>query len=202
MNIDEIIQKTWNNCNGLDINVGVSSRHVHLHEDHVKALFGHDLTCYKDLTQPGQYACNEKVDLIGPKGTIKGVRVLGPTRRATQVEVSKTDSIILGLDVPLRMSDDIEGTPGIKLVGEKGEIMLDKGVIVAKRHIHMSPEDAQKAGVVDGETVWVSANTPRKFVMGDIVVRVSGKFALDFHVDTDEANAVWLKSGDKIRIVR
>ncbi|NLI40121.1 MAG: phosphate propanoyltransferase [Caldisericales bacterium] len=202
MNIDEIIQKTWNNCNGLDINVGVSSRHVHLHEDHVKALFGHDLTCYKDLTQPGQYACNEKVDLIGPKGTIKGVRVLGPTRRATQVEVSKTDSIILGLDVPLRMSDDIEGTPGIKLVGEKGEIMLDKGVIVAKRHIHMSPEDAQKAGVVDGETVWVSANTPRKFVMGDIVVRVSGKFALDFHVDTDEANAAWLKSGDKIRIVR
>ncbi len=202
MNIDEIIQKTWNNCNGLDINVGVSSRHVHLHEDHVKALFGHDLTCYKDLTQPGQYACNEKVDLIGPKGTIKGVRVLGPTRRATQVEVSKTDSIILGLDVPLRMSDDIEGTPGIKLVGEKGEIMLDKGVIVAKRHIHMSPEDAQKAGVVDGETVWVSANTPRKFVMGDIVVRVSGKFALDFHVDTDEANAAWLKCGDKIRIVR
>jgi len=128
--------------------------------------------------------------------------VLGPTRRATQVEVSKTDSIILGLDVPLRMSDDIEGTPGIKLVGEKGEIVLDKGVIVAKRHIHMSPEDAEKAGVTNGEMVWVSANTPRKLVMGDIVIRVSKTFALDFHIDTDEANAAWLKSGDKIRIVR
>jgi len=202
MSVDEMIQKTWNDSNRLDINVGVSSRHIHLHEDHVKILFGHDLTCYKDLTQPGQYACNEKVDLVGPKGTIKGVRVLGPTRRATQVEVSKTDSIILGLDVPLRMSDDIEGTPGIKLVGEKGEIILDKGVIVAKRHIHMSPEDAEKAGVTNGEMVWVSANTPRKLVMGDIVIRVSKTFALDFHIDTDEANAAWLKSGDKIRIVR
>jgi len=100
------------------------------------------------------------------------------------------------------MSDDIEGTPGIKLVGEKGEIVLDKGVIVAKRHIHMSPEDAEKAGVTNGEMVWVSANTPRKLVMGDIVIRVSKTFALDFHIDTDEANAAWLKSGDKIRIVR
>lgn len=200
--IDEIFERVWNDKNALDINVGVSSRHLHLMEDHIQILFGHDLTCFKDLTQPGQFACNEKVDLVGPKGTIKGVRVLGPARRATQIEVSKTDGITLGLDVPLRMSDDIEGTPGIKLVGSSGEVTLDKGVIVAKRHIHMLQEEADKAGVKDGQIVWLSTNTPRRILIGDVMVRVNPKFSLDFHVDTDEANAAWLKSGDKVRIVR
>lgn len=200
--IDEIMGKVWNDKNALDINVGVSSRHLHLQQDHINILFGHELTCFKDLTQPGQYACNEKVDLVGPKGAIKGVRVLGPARRATQVEVSKTDGFALGLDVPLRMSDDIEGTPGIKLIGTAGEVTIDKGVIVAKRHIHMLPEEAEKAGVKDGEIVWLATNTQRRILIGDVVIRVNPKFSLDFHVDTDEANAAWLKSGDKVRIVR
>ena len=200
--IDQIVEKVWSDKNALDINVGVSSRHLHLHQDHIQILFGHELTCFKDLTQPGQFACNEKVDLVGPKGTIRGVRVLGPARRATQIEVSKTDGFALGLDVPLRMSDDIEGTPGIKLVGPAGEVVLDKGVIVAKRHIHMLPEEADKAGVKDGEIVWLAVNSPRKIMIGDVVIRVNPKFSLDFHVDTDEANAAWLSSGDKVRIVR
>lgn len=200
--LDSLLNEVWSDLNGLDINVGVSSRHLHLSQEHIMALFGHELTNFKDLSQPGQFACNEKVDLVGPKGTIRGVRVLGPARRASQVEISRTDSFLLGIDTPLRMSDDLEGTPGIKLVGSSGEVALEKGVIVAKRHIHMTQADAEKAKVTDGQIVWIATNTPRKIVIGDIVVRVSPKFALDFHVDTDEANAAWLLSGDKVRIVR
>jgi len=200
--LDQIIKKAWYNPKELEINVGVSSRHVHLSAEHVQTLFGHDLTCYKDLSQPGQYACNEQVDLVGPNGTIRGVRVLGPARRASQIEVSRTDAMKLGIDAPLRMSDDLDGTPGIKLIGTIGELILTQGVIVAKRHIHMTPIDAQCASVTDGQIVWISTNTQRKLVIGDVIVRVSPKFALDFHVDTDEANAAWLKSGDVVRIVR
>ncbi len=200
--LDSLLNEVWSDPYGLDINVGVSSRHLHLSQEHIMALFGHELTNFKDLSQPGQFACNENVDLVGPKGAIRGVRVLGPARRASQVEISRTDSFLLGIDAPLRMSDNLEGTPGIKLVGSSGEIALEKGVIVAKRHIHMTQADAEKAKVTDGQIVWIATNTPRKIVIGDTVVRVSPKFALDFHVDTDEANAAWLLSGDKVRIVR
>lgn len=200
--IDKTIEETLSKNDGLEINVGISARHVHLTNEHIKILFGHELTVYKDLTQPGQYAANEKVDIVGPKNTIKGVRILGPARKASQVEVSKTDAFFLGIEPALKASGDIEGTPGVKLVGPNGEITLDKGVIVAVRHIHMHPTDAQKFGIVDKEVVWVVSNSKRKTLIGDVIVRVDPTFALDFHVDTDEANGAWLNSGDKVKIVR
>lgn len=200
--IDETVNKVLAEKDALEINVGISARHLHLTADHIQKLFGHDLTVYKDLTQPGQYAANEKVDIVGPKNTLKGVRILGPARKASQIEVSKTDAFFLGVEPVIRMSGDIEGTPGVKLVGTAGEVTLDKGVIVAVRHIHMHTSEAEKFGIKDKEVVWVVANTPRKALMGDVIIRVDPTFALDFHVDTDEANGAWLNSGDKVRIVR
>lgn len=200
--IDKTIEETLSKNDGLEINVGISARHVHLTNEHIKILFGHELTVYKDLTQPGQYAANEKVDIVGPKNTIKGVRILGPARKASQVEVSKTDAFFLGIEPALKASGDIEGTPGVKLIGPAGEVTLDKGTIVAVRHIHMHPTDAKKFGIVDKEVVWVVSNSKRKTLIGDVIVRVDPTFALDFHVDTDEANGAWLNSGDKIKIVR
>jgi putative phosphotransacetylase len=200
--IDETVSKVLAEKDALEINVGISARHLHLTADHIQKLFGHDLTVYKDLTQPGQYAANEKVDIVGPKNTLKGVRILGPARKASQIEVSKTDAFFLGVEPVIRMSGDIEGTPGVKLVGTAGEVTLDKGVIVAVRHIHMHTSEAEKFGIKDKEVVWVVANTPRKTLLGDVIIRVDPTFALDFHVDTDEANGAWLNSGDKVRIVR
>ena len=200
--IDETVNKVLAEKDALEINVGISARHLHLTADHIQKLFGHDLTVYKDLTQPGQYAANEKVDIVGPKNTLKGVRILGPARKASQIEVSKTDAFFLGVEPVIRMSGDIEGTPGVKLVGPAGEVTLDKGIIVAVRHIHMHTSEAEKYGIKDKEVVWVVANTPRKSLMGDVIIRVDPTFALDFHVDTDEANGAWLNSGDKVRIVR
>jgi putative phosphotransacetylase len=201
-NLESLIQDTTNDVTNLDINVGISSRHIHLSDEHVKILFPAGLTNFRDLTQPGQYACNEKVELIGKKGTIKNVRVLGPTRDATQVEISKTDSYSLGIDPPIKMSGDLDGTPGITLRSEFGEVTLNQGLIIAKRHIHMHPKDADKIGVSDKEDVWVIANTERRSIIGDATVRVKESYALDFHIDTDEANAFWLANGQKVRIVR
>jgi putative phosphotransacetylase len=200
--IDETINIILGNKDALEINVGISARHLHLTADHIKKLFGHDLTVYKDLTQPGQYAANEKVDIVGPKNTLKGVRILGPARKISQIEVSKTDAFFLGVEPMLRMSGNIEGTPGVKLVGPLGEVILDKGIIVAVRHIHMHTSEAEKYGIKDKEAVWVVAYTSRKNLMGEVIIRVDPTFALDFHVDTDEANGAWLNSCDKVRIVR
>ena len=172
--------------------VETSARHVHVTKEALAALFGPDaaLTNKKDLSQPGQFACVERVDVVGPKNTLKNVTILGPERSATQVEVSATDARTLGLPAVVRESGDIAGTPGCKLVGPCGEVELKEGVIVAKRHIHMTPEDAKTFGVSDKEIVWVDIDTPgRKLSFGDVVVRVSEKFALAMHLDTDEANA-------------
>jgi putative phosphotransacetylase len=200
--IDEMIKNALEGNDAFEINVGISARHLHLTAEHIKTLFGHDLTVFKDLTQPGQYAANEKVDIVGPKNTIKGVRILGPARKASQVEISKTDAFFLGVEPALKMSGDIEGTPGAKIVGPAGEVLLDKGVIVATRHIHMHTSEAEKHGIKDKEIVWLVANTPRKTLIGDVIIRVDPTFALDFHLDTDEANGAWLNSGDKVRILR
>ena len=172
--------------------IETSARHIHLSKEHVDILFGagHALTVKKELSQPGQYACEEKVELVGPKGTLK-VSVLGPERKATQVELSYTDARTLGLkSVPVRESGDIAGTPGIKLVGPAGEVEITNGVIVAKRHIHMTPEDAAAYGVENGEIVNVKIESQRTAVLGDVVIRVSPKFKLAMHIDTDESNAV------------
>ena len=172
--------------------VETSARHVHLTEEHIEVLFGkgHTLTHKKDLSQPGQFACEERVTLVGPKKQIPNVIILGPARPATQVEVSFTDARTLGVDAPVRESGDIKGSAGCKIVGPEGEIEIAEGVIVAKRHIHMTPADAETFGVQDKQVVSVKIeNDSRSTIFGDVVCRVSPKFALAMHIDTDEANA-------------
>ncbi len=171
--------------------VETSARHVHLTEEHIAALFGEGakLTHKKDLSQPGQFACQERVDIVGPKKTISNVIILGPARPESQVEVSLTDARVLGVPGMVRMSGEIAGTPGCKLVGPAGEVELTEGVIVAKRHIHMTPEDAANFNVEDKEVVKVRIESERSAELDDVVVRVSPKFALAMHIDTDEANA-------------
>ncbi|MBE6113654.1 MAG: phosphate propanoyltransferase [Erysipelotrichaceae bacterium] len=176
----------------MKILVETSARHVHLSLEHIEVLFGKGatLTHKKDLSQPGQFACEERVTLRGPKSELKNVIVLGPARSKTQVEVSATDARTLGVKGVLRESGDIEGTPGITLVGPCGEVTLEEGVIVAKRHIHMTPSDAEALGVTNGEIVWVKVDTDgRSTVFGDVVIRVKDSFALAMHIDTDESNA-------------
>ena len=172
--------------------VETSARHVHLTKEAVAALYGEgaELTVKKMLSQPGQFAAgNEKLKLVGPKGEMM-VSVLGPTRPANQVELSFTDARALGLKaVPVRESGDVAGTPGIKLVGPEGEIDIDEGCIIAKRHIHMTPADAEGLGVTNGEVVKVLVKSDRTTIFDDVVVRVSPSYALAMHIDTDECNA-------------
>ena len=172
--------------------VETSARHVHVTEQDLETLFGKGakLTPKKDLSQPGQYACVERVDVVGPKKTISGVSILGPTRPATQIEVSLTDARTLGVSAPVRESGDIAGSAGCKLVGPCGEVELKEGLIAAKRHIHLTPEAAAELGVKDKEIVSVKIDNPgRALVFGDVVIRVSPSFRPAMHIDTDEANA-------------
>ena len=171
--------------------VETSARHIHLSQSDLETLFGqgHELTCKKELSQPGQYACEEKVEVVGAKGSLK-MSVLGPTRNATQVELSLTDARSIGVNAPIRESGDIAGTGSCKLVGPCGTVELKEGVIAAKRHIHVTPEAAVELGVNDKDVVYVKVDSAeRSVVFGDVVVRVSPKFALAMHVDTDESNA-------------
>jgi acetate kinase len=179
------------------IPIGVSAHHVHLCKEHLEALYGegHELGFYAPLTQPGQYAAKETANLIGPKGRVDGVRVLGPLRNETQVEVSRTEKFKLGIDPPVRMSGDLDGTPGITLEGPKGTVALERGVICARRHVHMSPEDALSFGTRDKDIIAVDVEGDRPLVFGDVVVRVNPDYRLDLHVDTDEANAADVASG-------
>ena len=174
--------------------VETSARHIHLSQEHIDILFGegYTLTNKKDLSQPGQFACAERLDVVGPKKTIAGVSILGPARKASQVEVSLTDTRTLGVSAPVRESGDTAGSPGVTLVNPQNgaSVVLTEGVIVAKRHIHMTPADAEKFGVSDKEIVSVKiTNDDRTTIFGDVVCRVSPKFAAAMHIDTDEANA-------------
>ena len=180
-----------------DIPIGISAHHVHLTQPHVEALFGpgRTLTWYADLTQPGQFACEEKVSLIGPKGRIDRVRVLGPVRPDSQVEIARTEEFKLGLDAPVRMSGDLDGTPGITLEGPAGQVHLDRGVICAMRHIHMTPTDAMELALRDRDVVRITVPGERSLIFGDVMVRVSDDFRLDMHLDTDEGNAAELGAG-------
>ena len=173
--------------------VETSARHVHLTEEHIEILFGkgHTLTHKKDLSQPGQFACEERVTVVGPKKSIANVIVLGPARPASQVEVSLTDARTLGVEAPVRESGDVAGSGACKLVGPAGEVELTEGVIAAKRHIHLTPADAEGFGVSDKQIVSVKVESAdRSLIFGDVVVRVSPKFAAAMHIDTDEANAM------------
>ena len=172
--------------------VETSARHVHLAAEHIEILFGagHTLTHKKDLSQPGQFACEERVTVVGPKKSIPNVIILGPARPATQVEISLTDARTLGVNAPVRESGDVAGSGACKLVGPAGEVEIAEGVIAAKRHIHFTPADAEAAGVEDKEIVSVKIDSDgRSLVLGDVVVRVSPKFAAAMHIDTDESNA-------------
>ena len=171
--------------------VETSARHVHLSAEHLEILFGKgaELTVKKMLSQPGQFACEERVTVVGPKRELKNVSILGPVRPATQVELSLTDARSIGLSAPIRESGDIAGTPGCKLVGPCGEVEIAEGVIAAKRHIHLTPADAEAFGVEDKQIVSLKLDTERSLVFGDVVVRVSEKFAAAMHIDTDESNA-------------
>ena len=185
--------------------VETSARHIHVSEADLKVLFGENakLTPKKDLSQPGQYACEERITVVGPKKEIKGVSILGPTRKETQVELSATDARSIGLPIVIRESGQLEGTPGCKLVGPCGEIEIEKGVIVAKRHIHATVKDAEELGVQDKDIVCVKVNTPeRSLVFGDVVVRVSDTYALAMHIDTDESNAGCVAPGTMGEIVK
>ena len=171
--------------------VETSARHVHLSQADIETLFGkgYTLTHKKDLSQPGQFACEERVDVVGPKNTIKNIIILGPARPECQIEVSLTDARVLGVPGMIRESGDVAGTPGCKLVGPAGEYDLAEGVLVAKRHIHMTPEDAAAFGVADKEVVKVRVESERSAELDDVIVRVSPKYALAMHIDTDESNA-------------
>lgn len=168
-----------------------SARHVHLTNEHIEVLFGkgHTLTHKKDLSQPGQFACEERVTVEGPKSALKNVSILGPARPASQVEISLTDARSIGISAPVRESGDIAGSASVKLIGPAGEVVLDEGAIAAKRHIHLTPEAAADQGVSDKEIVMVRLDTARPLIFDDVVCRVSEKFAPAFHMDTDESNA-------------
>ena len=172
--------------------VETSARHVHVTQETLEILFGkgHELTHKKDLSQPGQFACEERVTVVGPKKSLERVSILGPVRNADQVELSLSDARSIGVAAPIRESGDVAGSAPCKLVGPCGEVELTEGVIAAKRHIHATPEDAEKLGVKDKDVVSVKIDTDgRSLVFGDVVVRVSPKFALAMHIDTDESNA-------------
>ncbi len=175
-----------------EVLVETSARHIHLSREAVDVLFGkgYELTCKKELSQPGQYACAEKLTVVGPKGSVKA-SILGPTRPASQVEISLTDARAIGVSAPIRESGDIAGSGACKLVNAEtgAELELTEGVIAAKRHIHLTPEAAEAMGVKDKQIVSVKINSERTAILGDVVVRVSEKFAPAMHIDTDEANA-------------
>lgn len=198
------LEKQKSNEKGYVVPVGVSARHVHLTQEHVEALFGegYHLTKKKDL-MGGQFASNEMVTLVGIKlRAIENVRVLGPVRKASQVEISATDAIKLGIKVPVRESGDIEGSAPIAIVGPKGALYLKEGCIVAMRHIHMSPADALAAGVHDGDIVSVKADNERGTVFNQVKIRVNESFTLEMHIDTDEANASRIATGDTVTIIK
>ena len=185
--------------------VGVSNRHIHLSKEHMEILFGkgYELTPLKDLSQPGQYACKELLTIIGPSlRPIENVRVLGPIRRNTQVEISRTDSFVLKVKPPVRESGDITGSAGLTIVGPKGVVVIGEGCIIANRHIHMSPEDGRTFGVKDGDYVTVEAEGARRTRFYDVQIRVSDKFRLEMHIDTDDANAAGIGNGARVRVLK
>lgn len=207
--VSEVVRRVLEAAGGAaapqTVPVGVSNRHIHLTREHVDILFGqgYELTKLKDLSQPGQYACKELLTIVGPSlRPIENVRVLGPVRKSTQVEISRTDSFVLKVKPPVRESGNIAGSAGITIVGPKGVVTIKEGVIIANRHIHMSPADGAAFGVKDGDTVIVEADGERRTRFYDVQIRVSDAFRLEMHLDTDDANAAAIGNGAQVRVVR
>lgn len=185
--------------------VGVSNRHIHLSTADLETLFGkgYELTPIKDLSQPGQFACKETLTIVGPSlRPIENVRVLGPVRKASQVEISRTDSFTLKVKPPVRESGDIAGSAPVTIIGPKGVVTLKEGCIIANRHIHMSTDEGAQFGLVDGQYVDVEVNGERKTKFYDVQVRVHKDFRLEMHIDTDDANAAGIGNGAKVKIVK
>jgi putative phosphotransacetylase len=189
---------------GYKVAVGISNKHLHISQEDLDVLFGkgHELTVFKELGQPGQYACQEKVDVVGPKGTLKGIRILGPIRSNTQVELSMTDARSIGINAPIRESGDVAGSPGAKLIGPAGELDIKEGVIVALRHVHLTTEEAADANVKDKEFVSLKFDGPRAVTFDNVLIRVNVNFAGEAHLDTDEGNAAGLSTGAMGEIVK
>jgi putative phosphotransacetylase len=185
------------------VNVGLSNKHLHLSAAHIEALFGpgYKLTPTKDLRQPGQFACEEKVDLEGPKGVLKGLRVLGPARAETQIELALTDARSLGFKAPVRESGKLAGSPGCKLTGPAGSVEIDHGVIIALRHVHLSPAEALEAGVKDKDVIRVRVGGERAVVFEEVLVRAGETHLSEFHIDTDEGNAAGVDSGREAELL-
>lgn len=188
-----------------EVNIGISNKHVHLSRKDIDILFGegHELTPIKDLVQPGQYACDEKVDIVGPKGTLKGIRVLGPARPETQVELAMTDARGIGLKPPIRESGKLEGSEGCKIIGPKGEVELEKGVIVAWRHIHLSAAQAEEAGVSDKDIVSIEiTDGERPVIYNNVLIRAGEGHEREAHIDTDEGNAAACTPASVCKIIK
>lgn len=187
-----------------EIPIGISNRHIHLSQKDLKILFGdnYNLTKMKDLSQPGQYACKELVTICGPKGAIEKVRILGPIRSKTQVEILSGDCFKLGVNPHVRLSGDLLDTDGITLIGPKGSIQIEEGVIVAQRHIHMTLEDAKALGVSDGEIVSIKFDDLRGGIYNNVAIRANNESSLEFHLDIEEANAMNIKPNSKIKIIK
>lgn len=187
------------------VKAAISARHIHLTREHIDILFGkgYKLTWFKDLSQIGQFAANEKVTLVGKNGrTLEGIRILGPERKETQIELAKSDARVLSLNPPVRSSGDLDGTPGITVVGPEGSITIDKGCIIADRHIHFTPEDAKYFSVKDNEKLSVKISGEKGGIMYNVTAKVREDFYLEMHVDTDDANAFMINNGDKIEILK
>lgn len=204
--ITKVILETVEEIINTDMGIpaGISVRHIHIQKEHLEKLFGtnYKLTHFKDLSQIGQFAAEEKVDLIGPKGEIKNVRILGPERPKTQVELALSDARILGIKPPVRASGDLENSEGIIIRGPLGEVQLNDGVIIAERHIHMSDIEAKKFNVVDGEKVQVQVTGDKPGIFDNVTIRVNEKSVLDFHIDTDDANAFLLNQGSLVQMLK
>lgn len=199
-----LVIETIKNQKNQTVPVGISNRHVHLSQKALEKLFGenHQLTPLKELSQPGQYACKECVTLCGPKGVIEKVRVLGPVRGETQVEILKGDSFKLGVKAETRLSGNLEETSGITLVGPNGSLEISRGVIVAQRHIHMLPEEAQRFNVIDGENVSIEIAGLRGGILHNVIIRAKENSGLECHIDTEEANALGINPGTSVRIIK
>ena len=192
--IEAVLQKIF-------VPLEASGRHVHMTEEQARTLFGHGLTPERELSQPGQYLCRERVRVIGPKGEFRNVAVLGPARKEAQVEISLTDGKTLGITPPIRLSGDVKDSPGCTLAGPKGQVVLNRGVIAAQRHIHLTPEEGERFGVTDGQVVSLQTFTTRPCVFQDVAVRIRKDFAAAVHLDYDEANGCGFRPGDLGRIL-
>jgi putative phosphotransacetylase len=201
--VEKVLEQIQQEVETHSIPIGVSARHVHLSKEHLEILFGknYELTKKSDLSQPGQFAANETIAVVGPNGSLERVRILGPARKATQIEISKTDSVKLGLNPPLRESGDTFGSSPATIVGPKGSVYILEGLIIAQNHIHMTPTDAENFDLQNGQYVQVKVQGKRPVLFDRVLIRVSPRYQLEMHIDTDEANASLCVTGDQAILI-